>query len=224
MKKLAFIIWFIAAPLCGQDITLPEKLDAKTNRLGVIEIKSTAKDLAYIVVPSADIDLFREYTSDPAVIRLRFLPYRDGDFSLVVAGALADKVSQKVCVITSSGAVPPPPPPSPDQFTKSIMGAWVVDGKPVDAALKLASVFLGAGDLVANGLDKQGVLMGMHNRAAALIGDTALIKVRNVIADEIDLKLGTKNAPLTMTMRVLMNQEFARIASILKLLTTKEAR
>jgi hypothetical protein len=97
-----------------QTIAIPDKIEAKTGRLATITIKHDCKDIRWVVVPEGDIDQFREYEADPALIRLRFMPYKDGTYTLVVAGALGDKETIKTCVITAKGGQPPVPPVPPD--------------------------------------------------------------------------------------------------------------
>jgi hypothetical protein len=101
-------------PIAGQSVDLPQKLEAKTGRLATIEIKTSAKDTQWLMVPPEDVDIFREYHPDPMVIKLRFLIYKDGTYTLVVGAASMDKETLKSCTITATGGKPPPPPIPPD--------------------------------------------------------------------------------------------------------------
>lgn len=109
MKKVFLLSFFLAWPVYGQEIDLPEKAEAKTNRLNSVVIKSTIKSIKWIFSPNT-VEVFREYDSDPEVIRLRFMPNKDGQYTLICAGASGDKVSLAVCVITSISSNSPPVP------------------------------------------------------------------------------------------------------------------
>ena len=115
---LLALLWFAAAS-SAQSITMPDAKDAKTNRMACVEITTTCKDvnLAGDGADTPDIYVFREFDPDPTIIRLRFVPYKDGVYSLIVAGALGDKIAERTCTITAAGRPPgpnpPPPPPVP---------------------------------------------------------------------------------------------------------------
>jgi hypothetical protein len=135
---------------CQPTIDVPDKIEAKTGRLATVTIKTTAKETKWIIVPSDNIDQFREFDPDPAIIRLRFLPYQDGAYTLVVAGALADKETIRTCTITAKGGLPPPPPvpppgppdpgpsPGPGPTTKADFIIGITDNERRD--LKVASI------------------------------------------------------------------------------------
>lgn len=115
MKKLAiFAALAFAGLAAAQDaITIPDKIDCKTGRLASVKIVSAAKDTRWVISPSEEIDVFREYDPDPSVIRLRFVPLVDGSYYLTVGGALGDKESLKTCTLIATGGSPPNPPPTP---------------------------------------------------------------------------------------------------------------
>jgi hypothetical protein len=134
-------------PAHSQTIDLPAKIEARTGRLASVTIKSTAKDLQYLAVPSDQMDILREFDPDPAVLRLRFLPYADGQYTLIVVGALGDRAKIASCTITAKGLLPPPPippvppdppKPGPTPTTTADFVVGVTDN--VNRDLKVASI------------------------------------------------------------------------------------
>ena len=113
-KLLAAILVLLTSPAAAQEIFLPETMSVPVGKLSSAVIKaSDAKSLSWIVTPSASADFFREYDPDPLLIRLRFIAYKDGQFSLVVAACKGDSVKQAVCLITAGTPGPGPKPPLP---------------------------------------------------------------------------------------------------------------
>ena len=101
--KYALLVMLFAGPLWAQEITMPEKVEARTNRLATIPIKSTVKSMRWVLVPNTDVEVFREHNPDPSIIRLRIVPYKDGQYSLICAGLVGEKVEIAVCTITATG-------------------------------------------------------------------------------------------------------------------------
>jgi hypothetical protein len=120
MKRIAFLTLAVIGLLTafghaqepkqtvGPSIEMPATMAGKVGRAAVIDIKTTAKDLAWEVIapPGAEFEAFREY-SDAATFRLRVTTYGEGAYYLIVAGALGDKVIERKCVITVGESVGP---------------------------------------------------------------------------------------------------------------------
>ena len=122
---LAFLASLLVASLgSAQTIeflnTKDDRVEVETRTPVVIAFKTTCKDNVWKILPDKDakgkqlIFSVRAYSNDPSVVELIVFPYSDGNYNLIVSGALSDKVAMKVCLIVSSGGQPSPPlPPTP---------------------------------------------------------------------------------------------------------------
>ncbi len=120
-KMLALSFLLLTTYLPAQELILPEKIEAKVNRLTAVKIDSTFKSVEWIVTPiGSDIDIFREYDPDLKTIRLRFIAYKEGTYNLTVA-ASNGKLVLKTCTITVGQPSPTPvPPPVPVPVGKKV--------------------------------------------------------------------------------------------------------
>jgi hypothetical protein len=99
----------------AQSVTMPKELSVKAGRLAAVEVAYEGVSFDYHMV-GEDADVFREYTDNPNLIRLRVLSYTEGKVTLVCWAVKGDKSAKGVCVITVG--TPPDPKPKPDPDPK----------------------------------------------------------------------------------------------------------
>ena len=95
-------------------VKMPEKVEVAIGRFARIKIETNGKTIRWMVPP--ELDSFREYDPDPAVIRLVVVGYSDGQYRIWAYTALGDVPSDPaICtVIVGKGPGPiPPVPPDP---------------------------------------------------------------------------------------------------------------
>jgi outer membrane murein-binding lipoprotein Lpp len=117
MKRLfPAVALLIASAVHAQDLNVPAKVEAKVGVDSIIFInKITAKDVQFKVYGEGKFELSREPVDDPSVILFKFKPLTPAKYTLVIAGALGDKLAVRECVITAGGVEPVPvPSPAPD--------------------------------------------------------------------------------------------------------------
>ncbi len=93
-------------------VTLPKEVKVAVGRMASVPITSTGKDTKWTA--DADLDIFREYDPNPAVIRLRLIAYKEGTFRLVAWTCAGDVLSEPAVCTIQVGEVPPGPGPGPD--------------------------------------------------------------------------------------------------------------
>jgi len=142
----------------------------------------------------------------------------------VVDGEAIELDSKALAV---GGAVPPTPVPGPpapvpvpvDALFPALQAAYLADGSPADCAGKLAAIYATAARSAVDDptLKTLGDLLGdLKHAAAALAPLPAGAKFREVLAGELDSKLGTNPAaPLDSAARANAKAQFARIATLL---------
>lgn len=116
MRWLTFVLAVASSTAFGQSVEMPQAVTAATGRLAAVEMRYDGEDFAYVVPP--ELDAFREFTTDPNVVKLRVIGYSAGTFPITaVATKCVDgkaKLSPfKLCLV-HVGGVPPVPPPRPE--------------------------------------------------------------------------------------------------------------
>ena len=122
-RILAALLVLLAAPLSAQEVKLPQTVAVAVGRLAAIEMSHDGDDFRYDVPP--ELDAFREYSTDPNVVRLRVIGYVSGTYRITAVctkatdgkAKLSPFVSCLVFVGPSPGPGPGPvipDPPKPD--------------------------------------------------------------------------------------------------------------
>lgn len=131
MKRfLSLIVLLTTSSIClGQNVAIEDKVVTQTGRLASVTIKSDGKFTSYVVNPSENLDIFREYDPDPTVIRLRLLSYANGTFYIVAYTTLNDKIATKTCIVQVGEATPDPKKPDPPdaQLLKNLKAVYAAD-------------------------------------------------------------------------------------------------
>lgn len=117
--------------------------------------------------------------------------------------------------------VPPAPPvPDPDVFPSLLGISYIIDPDPLKAAhvTQLAALYRQSSATVddPNLKTLDALTARMHSAANTLIGENALPKVRRALADELNVKLGTKaGVTLDADERSLVKSQYQRMATAL---------
>lgn len=191
-KYLSGIILLIMANTCwSQSITIDDKVITKAGRMASVNIKSNGKTTIWIVLPSENIDVFREYDPDLGVIKLRLLSYSNGTFYIVATTTLHDKITTKTCTVIVGDAPVPPPPPE-DQLAKNLKAVYAADPSlakevELDALIALyeqGSVFV----KTRQDLKTYGQVWTAFSDVAKTLGcSKKLVAVQQLIANEMQL-------------------------------------
>jgi hypothetical protein len=127
MRVLAALL-LVCSVASAQEVKMPQAVTVAPYRLAEVEMSYDGEDFAYSVAP--ELDAFREFTTDPKVVKLRvqFVPRQDGPQSgtfliTAVAAKAVNGVGRlskfQTCLVTVAGPTPPPgpgprPPVPPD--------------------------------------------------------------------------------------------------------------
>ena len=115
--SLLLLLWGFVPILQGQEVHIPQSVVVPVGRLAAVEMTYVGDDFTYVVPP--ELDAFREYTTDPKVVKLRVMGFSPGTYSITAVAAKAvdgkGKLSPFVTclVVVGSGPVPPTPIPIP---------------------------------------------------------------------------------------------------------------
>jgi hypothetical protein len=164
-----------------------------------------------------------------------------GRYRLVAITAAGDELSEPAtCVVVVTTPVPPgpvppgpvppgpvppgpTPPPNPsDPLAQTVQSAFQQETDPgkVQQIALLASLWKQAGSSLVQdpSVKTRGDLYAIIRKAGStLLAESALPRVRRVIADELNKQLGTgASIPLDDALRSKCSQEFLRVAKILE--------
>ena len=185
----------------GQSISIEDKVEVKAGRMASVTIKADGKATSYVALPNENLDIFREYDPDPAIIKLRLLSYTNGTYYIVASTTLNDKIAMKTCVVQVGGSVPGPTPPpipvpptpGPDaQLLKNLKAVYAADSSPdketeLDALIALydqGSVFV----KTRADLKTYGQVWTAFSEVAKTLGcSKKLIAVQQLIQNEMSL-------------------------------------
>jgi hypothetical protein len=93
-------------------VTVPSSVKVAVGRMASVPITSTGKDTRWVA--DTDLDVFREFDPNPAVIRLRLIAYKEGTFRMLAWTCAGDVLSEPaVCTITVGESPGPGPGPGP---------------------------------------------------------------------------------------------------------------
>ena len=119
LRFASFVVLLAVAWPASAQVEFPAApVEAAPGKLTQLIIKSVPADVAWQIVPSKGIEVFREFDEDAKVIKLRF-EANAGTYFLIVStsNATAPKVRQQVLIITVGGGGPVTPPVEPPAKT-----------------------------------------------------------------------------------------------------------
>lgn len=232
MKRVWIALAFLslANSLAAQTVKVPEKVETQVGRLAAITIESDGKETQWVVVPSGEVDAFREYDPDPKIMRVRVISYRNGSYTLVAWTAKGDKPSRPATCVIQVGPAPvpvpptpptppdPPTPPQPDTPLVASLKAALAKESASDKA-KVAT-FGDICDRTANATAGLSLVKDVNDfYVTAMKGEigSALPNLRDAVNAELNAKLPrTLNAPLDSTVKPIVIQLFKDLATALK--------
>lgn len=107
---LSVLVLAAAAPA---QIKGPTEISTPVGRLAAVPLTIDGDQSDYAVL-GTDVDAFREFTTDPAQLRLRVIGYAPGTAYVTVAAVKGGKLQPLFVVkVTITGPAPPPVPPGP---------------------------------------------------------------------------------------------------------------
>lgn len=230
LAALAALLVASAARAQEPAIDLPKALEVEAG--DAVEIKSNCKQLTWAVVPPGGLVLFREYDPDAAKVILRVLPKSRGPFTLVVCGALGDRVKMATCVLTLKGeplpgppgpGPQPVPPPPADPLAQKLQAAYgaapAAEAATRDAdRQRLATLYRAMVEHCDNPDSRTlaDLLADLKGESSRQVPADRLVELRRAIAAEIAAALGkSPSAPLTPESRRAAADLFGRIAAAL---------
>lgn len=190
--------------LC-QTVKLPEKLTVTVNRLTAISVPFEGDDIAF--TGDTDVDVFREYGSDPKIAKIRVIVYKKTNGLKLQAIVTKDKKLSdfSVCILsTDSTPIPPDPvpvpvPPEPtDSLYLQLKNAWTTElaADKIDKKNKLAAIYRAGIEFVKEPMDKtQGELdVRMKTVIQKDVGPTATVlpNIRKILSDYMKANLTQK--------------------------------
>lgn len=210
-----------AAP--AQSVKLPAEVRGQPAAFVVVRAETDCAELRWVPMDPGLSLLPPELLKDS---RSAVVMAPAGRYRLLGYGAKGDRASEPaVCIILIGDAPPPgpgPAPPSPpDAFTKSLQDAYAAEADPQKATHKarLAELYRQAGQTTVHdaALRTAGALFDKLTAARkALLPDTALVGVRQVVARELTATMPARpEAELTPEVRQKAAEVFARIARAL---------
>lgn len=219
-------------PAAGQITITPEVFYVIASDVPLI-ILSSPDALINVVPDTGPVTFKGRFCSNPTtVIKKTFAekfiysvePLKSGAAEIIVIpqGVTDAKLIKRQSVLVNDGTGPLPPPDPDQAFKAKIEAAYKADtniSKPA-LAKQLAAVYREAASNTVNDpklKSKQDLLSVMSNAAQSVVPLPGLKGVREVIAVELNDKLGTNgDAALTQDVRVTAVTQFNRIASILE--------
>lgn len=226
-----------AAPLKGQSVKLPEKVEVAVGRLAAVKIEIDGDDFKYAT--PMDLDCFREYDPDPKVIRLRLIGYAPGKHQLYAVACKGGKLSEfAVCTVIVGGVPPVPPGPTPppvppvppvDPLVSDLLTAFNVDQSTNQATAAHLSTL--------TEMYRQGADMVLKDTSSRTVGDfytrtrqafinavpaDKLTNVRSILAMELDKALPIEPGKvLDDAAKRLIAEKFKWAASVLSQVKVK---
>ena len=92
----------------AQTVKMPESIKLDKGRLGAVRIEYDGDDVRWFVSP--ELDIFREYSTDPKDVRLRVQGFADGKFQVMAVTCKNGKLSDLYVCWVFLGAQPSPTP------------------------------------------------------------------------------------------------------------------
>lgn len=241
MKRFAFLLCFLLPALvyAVDPPKLPTEVKVAPGRLAAINIEWDGDSVQW--TQPAELDVFREYTPDPKVVRLRVIGYKAGRYEFFAVTAKAEDGVAKLsefakCVVVVGSPPDPGPDPDPDpdpipipvdEFERGIFSAWKEENPnaaKIERIKFLADIYSEAATLAENSQDlktvyqlyQTGVLGAVQNNFKPIADPAAeFVTIRKLIGSELNAKLSTKiNEPLDPN-RALCAREFRRVAAVL---------
>ncbi len=232
MKRfLSLMVLFLFSGISfGQTVTIEDKVVTQPGRLASVTIKSDGKATSYVVLPSENLDIFREYDPDPTVIKLRLLSYANGTFYIVANTTLNDKIASKTCVVQVGDPLVIPDPKKPDnpvnpdaQLLKNLKAVYAADSSLAkNVELHALTALYDQGAVFVNtraDLKTYGQVWTAFKDVAKTLGcNGKLIAVQQLILNEMQLA-GIPMSPAdgaTAVDKAKLVPQLQRIAALLK--------
>lgn len=226
----------------AQTAKLPDAVKVQPGRLASVKIEYDGDDVKWVV--DKQLDIFREYTTDPKQILLRLQGFEKGTFQVIAVACKAGKLSDfAVCLVTVGdpplpvppnppvppGPTPPPVPPTPpvpnDPVAQRIQLAFKSDADPLESKVRscqtLSAFFSAmAGHVKDPTVKTVGDLLSDYKAAVpAVLKPTDITGVRKQISLEVIGVAGDDADKLIdPTLRDALIKLFEFLAAVLKLL------
>lgn len=212
----------------GQSVTLPARVEVEPGRLAGVIVQWEGDDINWIASP--ELDVFREYDPDPAVVRLRVLSAKTGTFKIVAVTCKDKKLSPWASCEVVVGKPGPGPEPGPepgpdpaDPMVGVLQSAFRSDkGEPAEKAewkTALVSVYKSAKDVDLSKVKTASQLFSMlrASSAAVLKDSQYLFSTRTAIILYLKEALPSKpDAELTDDHRKAAKALFTKLANALE--------
>jgi hypothetical protein len=239
----AIAVLFSCSAGFSQTVKLPETVKVLPGRLASVKIEYDGDDVKWVV--DKQLDIFREFTTDPKQILLRLQGFERGTYQVIAVACKAGKLSDfAVCLVTVGEPTPPVPPtpptppgptppvpPTPTPFPNDpvairIQTAFKADPDPVEGKIKssltLSAFFSAMSAHVKDPSVKTvGDLLSDYKAAVpAVLKPTDITGVRKQISLEVIGVAGDDaEKVIDPTLREALIKLFEFLAAVLKLLS-----